>query len=199
MLKWVSSAIRALLLKLKYRSIKFRQVGSGCVYQSLSSTFVSAEKISLGANVHIGPSALLDAAGEIFIDDGTILAPEVKLFSRTHNFDQNVQALPFDNVMFVAPVRIGRYVWIGTRAIVLPGVTIGDGAVVGAGSVVSKDVPKCAVAVGNPARIVRFRDREQFEALIREPNVFVYQKLGHGKIFRPLQTRRVPHDHQHPR
>ena len=116
--------------------------------------------------------------------DGCILAPEVMVFSRSHNFDHDAQALPFDNVVLVAPVHIGRYVWIGTRAIILPGVSIGDGAVVGAGAVVSKDVPSCAVVVGNPARVVRFRDRDQFEALANEPDSFVYRRFGHSKVFR---------------
>ena len=56
--------------------------------------------------------------------------------------------------MKAAPVTIGRNVWIGTRAIILPGVTIGDHSVIGAGAVVSRDVPDRAVVVGSPARIV---------------------------------------------
>lgn len=187
MLKRIEAILRSPLLWMKYRSIRFERIGPGCVYQSLSSTFVYADKISMGSNVHVGPRAMLDGAGGIFIGDGTILAPEVTFFSRTHNFNGNVKALPFDDVVLVAPVRIGRYVWIGTRAIVLPGVTIGDGAVVGAGAVVSKDVPPCAVVVGNPGRVVRFRDREQFEALASEPNAFVFQKFGHQKVFRDLR------------
>ncbi|WP_308462078.1 CatB-related O-acetyltransferase [Mesorhizobium sp. INR15] len=55
------------------------------------------------------------------------------------------------------PIRIGNDVWIGRRAIILSGVTIGDGAVIGAGAVVSKDVPPYAVVVGNPAALVRYR------------------------------------------
>jgi maltose O-acetyltransferase len=184
MLNRIELMLRRILIWKKYRSFRLASVGSGCVYQSLSSTFLSADKISMEANVNIGPGVLLDAAGGILLGEGTILAPEVKVFSRSHNFDDDLQALPFDNVVLVAPVRIGRYVWIGTRAIVLPGVTIGEGAVVGAGAVVSKDVPSCAVVVGNPARVVRFRDRDQFEKLAKESSSFVYQKFGHAKVFR---------------
>lgn len=192
MLKHIESVLRSFLVRIKYRSIRFSSLGSGCVYQSLTSNFSNTDKISMGVNVHIGPGAMLDGAGGIFLGDGSILAPEVKVFSRSHNFDQDVQALPFDNVMLVAPVQIGRYVWIGTRAIVLPGVSIGDGAVVGAGAVVSKDVPSCAVVVGNPARVVRFRDRDQFETLAKESTSFVYQKFGHGKVFRAKSQRNLP-------
>jgi len=65
--------------------------------------------------------------------------------------------------------------------IILPGVTIGRGAVVGAGAVVSKDIPDYAVAVGNPAKVVKFRDRERFETLLQEQEPFVYNKFGHKK------------------
>jgi maltose O-acetyltransferase len=188
MLRRIELMLWRILLWKKYRFIRLASEGAGCVYQSLSSTFLSADKISMAANVNIGPDAMLDAAGGIVLGEGTILAPEVKIFSRSHNFDNDLQALPFDNVVLVAPVWIGRYVWIGTRAIVLPGVTIGDGAVVGAGAVVSKDVPSCAVVVGNPARVVRFRDKEQFEALARESSSFVYEKFGHGKVLRPANS-----------
>ena len=192
MLKRVESVLRSFLVRIKYRSIRFSSLGSGCVYQSLTSNFSNTDKISIGVNVHIGPGAMLDGAGGIFLGDGSILAPEVKVLSRSHKFDQNLKALPFDNVMLVAPVYIGRYVWIGTGVIVLPGVSIGDGAVIGAGAVVSKDIPSCAVAVGNPARVVRFRDRDQFESLVAESNSFVYLKFGHGKVFRAKSQQEHP-------
>lgn len=192
MLKCVESALRGLLVRIKYRSVHFSSLGSGCKYQFLTSNFSSSDKISMGDNVHIGPGAMLDGAGGISLGEGTILAPAVKVLSRNHNFNEDIQALPFDNVVLVAPVGIGRYVWIGTQAVVLPGVTIGDGAVIGAGAVVSKDVPSCAVVVGNPARVVRFRDRERFEALARDANSFVYQKFGHGKVLRTKRQAEPP-------
>lgn len=179
---------RALVWR-KYRTIRFREIGERCQYKSLRSTFAWSENISLGNDVHIGPGALLDAAGSIEIGEGSILGPSVSVYSRSHNFDEDVQALPFDNVMLVAPVRIGRYVWIGARAIVLPGVAIGDGAVIGAGAVVTKDVPSCAVVVGNPARVVRYRNRDRFAQLEKEDLAFVYSKFGHVKIFRSRTER----------
>ena len=176
---------RGLLTRLGLRKVVFGKVGSGCVYQSADSRFAHPAGIELGDNVHIGSGADFDGVGGIVIGDGTIFAPNVMVISRTHNFDRNLAALPFDNVMLTAPVRIGRYAWIGTRSIILPGVTIGEGAVVGAGAVVPKDVPDCAIVVGNPARVVRYRDRDTFDRLLREPQPpFVYLKFGHGKVFR---------------
>ena len=67
-------------------------------------------------------------------------------------------------VITCKPVRIKRNVWIGANATILPGVTIGENAVVGAGSVVTKDVPDNAVVAGNPARLIRFLDAERLNA-----------------------------------
>jgi len=180
------SLIRNLLKWWKFRSVRMRSVGNGCVYKALGSTFISPQNISLGSNVHVGPGAMLDGTGGIEVGDGTILAPQVWIYSRTHQFDVPSQALPFDNVVLCKKVRIGRYVWIGARSIILPGVSIGDGAVVGAGAVVSKDVPSCAVVVGNPARVVKYRDVGHFENLESSEKPFVYDKFGHAKVNRVL-------------
>lgn len=67
-------------------------------------------------------------------------------------------ALPFDNKIIVAPVTIERNVWIGDGVCIMPGVIIHEGAVIGACAVVAKDVPKCAVVIGNPSRIVKYRN-----------------------------------------
>ena len=85
--------------------------------------------------------------------------------------------------MITANVIIGDYVWIGRRVIVLPGVQIGKGAVVGAGSIVSKDIPDYAVAVGNPAKVVKYRDSIVFEDLFNKNDSFVYDVFGHTKVF----------------
>lgn len=182
--KLIRSATQ-LMIWLKYRRHKFLHEGTGCKYRFLNSSFPGSDKISLGDDVHLGPGCMLDGAGGISIGTGTIFAPEVWIYSRTHNFDRDLKALPFDNVMLTAPVHIGEYVWIGARVIVLPGVSIGEGAVVGAGSVVSRDIPACAIAVGNPARVVKYRDSNEFRSLQQENQPFVYTRFGHGKKFLP--------------
>jgi acetyltransferase-like isoleucine patch superfamily enzyme len=168
---------------MKFRGVEFKAVGKDCVYKTLSSKYSGTENIELNDDVHIGPGCLLDGAGGISIGKGVIFAPESKVFSRSHNFDKDITALPFDNVMLTAPVVLGDFVWIGQGVTILPGVTIGEGAIIGAGAVVSRDVPPCAVVVGNPARIVKYRDIEKFKALKSEGNSFVYKRHGHKKIF----------------
>lgn len=177
--------IKELITKYKYRNIKFKKVGFDSNYKALNSSFHYSENISIGNNVWIGPKADFDGAGEIIIGDGVIFAPEVCIYSRTHNFNSDdLKALPFDNVMLIAPVIIKDYVWIGRRVMILPGVTIGKGAIIGAGAIVSKDIPDYAIAVGNPAKVVKYRNQDKFDELYNEPEPFVYQKLGHKKEFK---------------
>lgn len=183
-MKKIFSLFLRLFVWFKYKNKKLFSEGVGCSYKFWRTTFSYPEKITFSDNVHIGPGCNFDAAGGISIGNGSILAPEVIVYSRTHNFDSSLKALPFDNVMLIAPVVIGNYVWIGARAIILPGVYIGDGAVIGAGAVIAKDVPSGAVVVGNPGRIVRYRNKQEFDLLNSEIDSFVYTKLGHGKIFK---------------
>lgn len=174
-----------ILQYLKYKNTKFKKVDNGCNFKALSSNFLKSEKISLGDNVWIGKGADFDDAGGIEIGNGVIMAPEVVIYSRTHNFNSNdLKALPFDNIMLIALVVIKDYVWIGRRAMIMPGVTIGKGGVVGGGAVVSKDVPDYAVVVGNPAKVVKYRNKEIFEKLSNEKEPFVYNKLKHKKEIR---------------
>lgn len=187
----VASVVRDFLKWCRFRKIRLASEGRGCVWKSMGTRISYPEKLWLGRNVHIGPGANIDGAGGVVIEEGAILGPEVIVLSRSHNFDVDVRALPFDDVMLTAPVKIGRYVWIGMRALILPGVEIGEGAIVGAGAVVSRNVPRLAIVVGNPARIVRYRSDDAFSSLIQAGNAFVYDKYGHKKVMRP---RKVPVD-----
>lgn len=177
-----SRIVNKILYESGLRDIPFSKKGIGCNYPKNDYNYSYPNNISLGDNVHIGPGVFIDAAGIVMIGDGTIIAPDVKIYSRTHNFHHDLKAVPFDNVFITAPVCIGKYVWIGTSVIILPGVNVGDGAVVGAGSVVTKDVPSCAVIAGNPAKIVGERDRSVFEQLAVSDSNFVYTKFGDKKI-----------------
>ena len=181
----MKSFIIKVLQYLKYRKITFKKVGQNCNFKAISSTFEKSDNISLGDNVWIGKGAHFDGAGEITIGRGVIMAPDVIIYTRTHNFDsEDLNALPFDNISLIAPVIIEDYVWIGRKAMIMLGVTIGKGAVVGAGAVVAKDVPEYAVVVGNPAKVVKYRDREKFDKLYSESDPFVYKKLNHEKEIR---------------
>lgn len=133
--------------------------------------------------MQIGPQALFDAFGGLEIGKGVICAPQVTIYTRSHNYDSEcLEALPFDQKVVVAPVIINDYVWVGTKVIILPGVTIGKGAVIAAGAVVTKAVPEYAVVGGNPARVLKYRNKVRFEELASIQEPFVYNKKGHGKV-----------------
>ena len=110
-----------------------------------------------GWNIHIGAKfycnvgcVILDGA-PVRIGDHVLLGPNVQIYTARHPHDPDLRATGIEST---APVTIGDKVWIGGAAIILPGVSIGDGAVIGAGSVVTKDVAPRTIVVGAPARLI---------------------------------------------
>src|SRR5690606_14167796 len=137
--------------------------------RELFGTLLDAEEIAppfrcdYGLYIHAGPGlfiifgcVILDVA-EVHIGSGVMLAPNVQILSATHPLDPEERLSGWE---LGKPIRIGNRVWLGGGVIVCPGVTIGDDAVIGAGSVVTRDIPAGVVAVGNPAREVRRVKRE---------------------------------------
>jgi len=141
---------------------KMRSCGAGCMING-KITIVCPERLSLGNNVHIGNNALISAIGSVIIGDNTHISRNLTIYSSNHNYESNV--LPYDNTNIRKPVMIGKNVWIGADVKIIPGVTIGDGAIVGMGVVVSKDVPPLAVVVGQPFRIIKYRDEQRYNKL----------------------------------
>lgn len=116
----------------------------------------------LGNNVYANFNLTLVDDTDIYIGDSVMLGPNVVLATAGHPVDPELRRLVYQ---FNQPIHIGNNVWLGAGVIVLPGVTIGDNSVVGAGSVVTKDIPANVVAVGNPCRILREineHDREYY-------------------------------------
>ena len=112
--------------------------------------------ITVGTDSYVGPRSVLFGAGEIHIGNQVAIGPGVLITSHGHNFEDTDAAI-LDQPTRFEPVDIEDDVYIGTGSIVLHGVRIGRGAVVGAGAVVSRDVPPGAVVLGVPARILRYR------------------------------------------
>jgi serine acetyltransferase len=130
-----------------------------CVLQRgvwLNITSDSA-KMTIGAFSFIGYCTEIEVSQEVRIGRGALVAPGV--FITDHNHDTTLGRPMFDLPCVAAPVIIGDDVWIGANAVVLPGVTIGDGAVVAAGAVVSRDVAAYSVVGGVPAKLIRSRVR----------------------------------------
>jgi maltose O-acetyltransferase len=116
--------------------------------------FYALEGITIGDYTTIGDSVFLDGRSGLTIGTSVNLGSHVRIWTRQHDID----APDFAEVG--APVTIGDYAYLGSGCIVLPGVTIGKGGVVGACSVVTKDVPPFTLVAGVPARVIRERSRE---------------------------------------
>ena len=130
-------------------------IGEGSYVSAPISGACVSTKLKIGRNVFINSNLLAMARGGITIEDNVQIAANVQLISNNHD--------PYDlMVLTCKPVHIGESAWIGAGATVLPGVRVGKHAIVGAMSVVTKDVPDYAVAVGNPAKVIKMLDPEKF-------------------------------------
>jgi maltose O-acetyltransferase len=109
-------------------------------------------QITLGHDVFVNYNCVFLDCSEITIGAQTQIGPAVQLYTATHPLDAATRVAGPE---LARPIRIGARVWIGGGAIVLPGVTIGDDTIIGAGSVVTKSVPPRMIAAGNPCRILR--------------------------------------------
>ena len=109
------------------------------------------KNVHIGKNVFMNFSTFLVDDADIFIGDNTMFGPNVKIITASHPISPKLR----NGFQYNKPVKIGKNVWIGAGATVLPGVIIGDNSVVGAGAVVTKDVPSNVIVVGNPARVLR--------------------------------------------
>lgn len=133
-------------------SIDKAPVYKGAVIADFSLVNIG-ERVSFGGQVMISNTALVTIGHDCMIAYG------VHIITATHDYNNH----PMWKHRIDRPVQIGNHVWIGTNAIILPGVKIGDYAVIGAGTVVASHVPEKAVVVGNPARIVKYRDLSEYD------------------------------------
>ena len=112
-------------------------------------------EVSVGNNSGIGIKCEL--YGPVSIGDNVMMGPEVIIYTSGHRHDRTDITMIEQGSTDPEPVKIGNDVWIGRRAMIMPGVTIGNGCVIGAGAVVTKDVPDYAVVGGVPAKVIKFR------------------------------------------
>lgn len=109
-----------------------------------------------GKNIHVGARTFFNSGckfqdqGGIYIGDDVLLGHNVVITTLNHLVDPDQRS-----GMIPKSVKIGNKVWVGSNAIILPGVSIGDNSIIGAGSVVTKDIPANCIAVGNPARVIK--------------------------------------------
>lgn len=130
----------------------FAEAGEGCYIEPPFRANWGGKHVRLGNYVYANFNLTLVDDGYIDIGDNVMFAPNVTVITATHPV---LPALREKGLQFNVDVKICNNVWIGAGAIIMPGITVGENSVVGAGSVVTKDVPPNTVVVGNPARVLR--------------------------------------------
>ena len=150
------------LLSVGLRYVLLKSVAASCgeAVAVYSNTYLqNPQNLHIGTNVTIQPMTYIEASGGVTIGDDTSIAHGVSIMSETHNTDD--KETPFKcQGMTYKPVKIGNDVWVGAKVTIMAGVTIGNKAIIGANSVVTKDIPDYAVAVGAPARIIKYRGQK---------------------------------------
>lgn len=133
-----------------YRKVMGFKMGEDCSIH-MRCSFDCAKNLTIGLNTVINARCRIDNRGSVIIGDNVSISQEVILLSADHD----VNAADFAGRSLT--VKIEDYVWIGTRATILPGVTIGKGALIAAGAVVTKDVIPYAIIAGVPGKIIKMR------------------------------------------
>ena len=140
----------------------FAEIGEGCYIEPPFHANFGGAHVHFGKNIYANFNLTLVDDTHIYVGDNTMFGPNVTVATAGHPI---LPALRERGYQYNAPVRIGKNCWIGAGAVLLPGVTLGDNVVVGAGSVVTKDLPSDVVAVGNPCKVLREvgeRDRQYY-------------------------------------
>lgn len=145
----------------------FKSVGKGSEIKH--GSFFGSKQISIGDDVYIGPDAYWYGQGTIEVGNNVIFGPKTVIWTVNHNYESDV-CLPYDEIDHYKKVTINNNVWIGYGVRIAPGVTIGEGAVIAMGANVVKDVPPLAIVGGNPAKVIKERNKAAYDSIIAKGN-----------------------------
>ena len=137
-----------------FRSHDAKRIGEGSFYID-QIVWLNGDKIEIGEKVGFNFGCYVNGFGGLTIGDSTIIGPYTMIHTANHEMETD-RPIP-EQGWNLGPVVIGAGCWIGMSVCILPGVTLGDGCVVGAGSVVTRDVEPYSIAVGNPAKAIKSR------------------------------------------
>ena len=126
---------------------------------------------SIGVNSHLKSCTFIECSGGVSIGDYVHPASGLTIFSTNHSYEDGLM-IPYDERSISKKVVIEDFVWLGANVTIVPGVRIGEGAVIAAGSVVTKNVPSGAVVGGNPAVVIKLRDMHRFNELKNNKSFF---------------------------
>lgn len=130
----------------------FAEIGENCYIEPPLHSNWGGKHVHFGKNVYANFGLTLVDDTHIYVGDGTMFGPNCVIATAGHPIDSELRER---QLQYNIPVHIGKNCWLGAGVLVMPGVTIGDNSVIGAGSVVTKDIPANVIAVGNPCRVLR--------------------------------------------
>ncbi|WP_010200243.1 acyltransferase [Bacillus sp. m3-13] len=137
--------------------------------KSFKAPLIVNNKSWFNTNTELGENTnfngfVVNGKGRLIIGDNFHSGPDCRVILDSHNYQG--EALPYDRSYITKDVIIGDNVWLGHGVLILGGVTIGDGAIIQAGSVVVNDIPKYGIAGGSPAKVFKYRDKSHYERLL---------------------------------
>lgn len=138
--------------KERYMKEMFAECGENCYIELPFRANWGGKNVHFGNGVYANFNLTLVDDGDIYIDDKVMFGPNVTIATANHPIDPGLREKA---MQYNKPVHICENVWIGAGTVIVPGVTIGKNSVIGAGSIVTKDIPENVVAVGSPCRVLR--------------------------------------------
>lgn len=146
----------------------FAEIGDGCYIEPPLHSNWGGHHVHFGKNVYANFNLTLVDDTHIYVGDYTMIGPNVVIATAGHPILPELREKGYQYNM---PVHIGKNCWLGAGVIVLPGITIGNNVVVGAGSVVTKDIPDDVVAVGNPCKVLRKINKHDYEYYFKDRKI----------------------------
>ncbi|WP_319409920.1 acyltransferase [uncultured Desulfosarcina sp.] len=137
-------------------------IGSGGLF-GRNVVLSGMAKVNIGNNVHIGTGSFIRGEGGLTIGDNTIISRNLLLYTVNHDYEGTL--LPFDRNNIFRPVAIEKNVWIGMNVTICPGTKIGEGAIIGMGTIVYGSVPKFAMIGSNHWEIIKYRNTQHYNQL----------------------------------
>ncbi len=126
-------------------------------------------RVVLKDRVSIYSGTMINSQGGLYIGQNTGIGYNCTIFTVQHKY-RNAQRIPFDNGVELKPVVIREFVWTGAGVMIMPGIEIGEGAIIGMGAVVTKNVPPLAIVLGNPAEVIGYRSKEHYYKCKKDGN-----------------------------
>ena len=145
---------------LTYRPEQFREYGKNVkIDYNVHINF--PERVVLKDRARISNGVIINSHGGLYVGENSGIASDCVILTVQHRF-RSAATIPFDRVIDLKPVIIREYVWIGIGAMIMPGIEIGEGAIISMGAVVTKNVPPLAIVLGNPAQVIGYRSKEHY-------------------------------------